>query len=204
MASSVRAVSATTGGRDDRILAIVVDILETDGYDGVQLREVARRARTSLATIYKRYATRDELILAALEAWLDEHRYSAVAPHPREPGESVYAALMGLFRSIFEPWERHPAMLIAYVRSRSAPGGDRLVRRGLDVVVPAALAALADVDDGFIADLDVVVSNLVYGLSARFAAGEIAITDILPSLDRTVHWLVTGYEASRVGSPDRG
>ncbi|HEU4362384.1 MAG TPA: TetR family transcriptional regulator [Mycobacterium sp.] len=203
MASSVRAVPAT-GGRDDRILAIVVDILETDGYDGVQLREVARRARTSLATIYKRYATRDELILAALEAWLDEHRYSAVAPHPREPGESVYAALMGLFRSIFEPWERHPAMLIAYVRSRSAPGGDRLVRRGLDVVVPAALAALADVDDGFIADLDVVVSNLVYGLSARFAAGEIAITDILPSLDRTVHWLATGYEASRVGSPDRG
>lgn len=36
-------------------------------------------------------------------------------------------------------------------------------------------------------------SNLVYGLSARFAAGEIAVTDILPSLNRAVHWLVNGW-----------
>ena len=53
---------------DDRLLAVVVEILETEGYDAVQLREVARRARSSLATIYKRYATREDLILAALEA----------------------------------------------------------------------------------------------------------------------------------------
>lgn len=182
---------------EDRILAIVVEILETDGYDAVQLREVARRARMSLATIYKRYATRDELILAALGAWMAEHRYSGVAPHTREPGESVYAALMGLFRTIFEPWERHPAMLSAYVRARSAPGGEALVRRGFDVVVPAALAALADVDEGFIADLDGIISNLVYGLSARFAAGEIAITEILPSLDRAVYRLTDGYRSTR-------
>ena len=52
----------------DRILDIVAELLETEGYDAVQLREVARRARTSLATIYKRYSTRDELILAALHS----------------------------------------------------------------------------------------------------------------------------------------
>jgi AcrR family transcriptional regulator len=37
--------------KPDRILDIVVELLETEGYDAVQLREVARRARTSLATI---------------------------------------------------------------------------------------------------------------------------------------------------------
>ena len=58
--------------RRDRILDIVAELLETEGYDAVQLREVARRARTSLATIYKRYSTRDELILAALQSWMDE------------------------------------------------------------------------------------------------------------------------------------
>ncbi|MGB3334788.1 MAG: TetR family transcriptional regulator [Mycobacterium sp.] len=181
----------------DRILAIVVEILETEGYDAVQLREVARRARMSLATIYKRYATRDELILAALDAWMQQNRYSGIAPHAREPGESLYAALMSLYRTIFEPWERHPAMLTAYVRARSAPGGDALVRRGLDAVGPAMLAAMSDVDEGFIADLDVIISNLVYGLSARFAAGEIAITEMLPGLDRAVYWLTSGYEQQR-------
>ncbi|MDQ2627545.1 MAG: TetR/AcrR family transcriptional regulator [Actinomycetota bacterium] len=188
-------------GPEDRILGIVVEILETQGYDAVQLREVARRARVSLATIYKRYVTRDELILAALDAWMAENRYSGVVSHSREPGESLYTALMSLYRTLFEPWERHPAMLIAYVRARSAPGGEKLMRRGLDVVGPAMRAALSDVDEGFIADLDVIISNLIYGLSARFAAGEIAITDILPSLDRAVYWLTSGYEANPGARP---
>ncbi|WP_260756048.1 TetR family transcriptional regulator [Mycobacterium sp. SMC-8] len=187
-----------SGGRggDDRIVAVVVDILETEGYEAVQLREVARRARTSLATIYKRYGTRDELIVAAIEVWLAEHRYSGVQARPREPGTTLYAALMGLMRTIFEPWERHPGMLTAYFRVRSAPGGLKLFRRGLDIVGPAGLELLAGVDDEFVASLDAILSNVIYGLLGRFAAGEIAITDILPTLDRTVYWLTKAYEAS--------
>lgn len=183
------------GGSGDRVLAIVAEILETDGYDAVQLREVARRARTSLSTIYKRYSTRDELILAALEAWMDENRYAGVADLRREPEESLYDRHMRLLRTIFEPWEQHPAMLAAYFRVRSAPGGERLLKRGLDVVVPAGLELLADVDEDFLRDADDVIANVVYGLLGRFAAGEIAITDILPALERTVYWLSRGYEA---------
>lgn len=186
--------------RQDRILDIVLDILETQGYHAVQLREVARRARTSLATIYKRYANRDELILAALERWMEENRYAGLADQTHDPDQSLYAGLMRVLRTIFEPWERHPDMLKAYFRARSAPGGRRLVRRGLDVVVPAAMAVLGDVDAALVEDLDTVVSSLVYGLVGRFAAGEIHITDILPTLDRAVFRLTSGYEGV---TPDR-
>lgn len=182
---------------DSRILAIVVEILETDGYDAVQLRAVARRARTSLATIYKHYPNRDELILAALQKWMDENRYSGLARTERAPGESLYVAMMRLLRSIFEPWEQHPAMLTAFFRARSSPNGHVLFRRGLDIVVPAGLDVLAGVDEAFIRDLDTVLSSVVYGLLGRFAVGEIAITDIVPALDRTVFWLTTGYEATK-------
>jgi AcrR family transcriptional regulator len=186
--------------RQDRILDIVVELLETEGYDAVQLREVARRARTSLATIYKRYGTRDELILAALDCWMEENRYSGLSK-PHETDESIYVGLMRVLRTIFEPWERHPDMLKAYFRARSAPGGQKLIRRGFDAVVPAAMEVLADADTDFIRDVDTIVSSVVYGLLGRFAAGEIAITEILPSLDRTVHYLTTGYEASRDARP---
>lgn len=182
---------------DSRILAIVVEILETDGYDAVQLRAVARRARTSLATIYKHYPNRDELILAALQKWMDENRYSGLARTERAPGESLYVAMMRLLRSIFEPWEQHPAMLTAFFRARSSPNGHVLFRRGLDIVVPAGLDVLAGVDEAFVRDLDTVLSSVVYGLLGRFAVGEIAITDIVPALDRTVFWLTTGYEATK-------
>jgi TetR/AcrR family transcriptional regulator, cholesterol catabolism regulator len=184
------------GKGQDRILEIVVELLETEGYDAVQLREVARRARTSLATIYKRYGTRDELILTALECWMEENRYSGLT-RPHDTDESLYAGMMRVLRTIFEPWERHPAMLKAYFRVRTAPGGKKLVRRGFDAVVPAAMEVLAEADPAFVNDVDDIVSSVVYGLMGRFAAGEIAITEILPSLDRTVHYLTAGYDASQ-------
>ena len=177
----------------DRILDIVVELLETEGYDAVQLREVARRARTSLATIYKRYSTRDELILAALDSWMDEHRYSGLDHQAPESGESRL--------------RRHDALCCAPSSSRgssiprcsrrsSARGPHRadrrLFRRGLDITVPAFMQVLADVDDAFVRDLETILSTVIYGLLGRFAAGEIEITDILPSLDRTVYWLTSG------------
>lgn len=194
---SAEQTTGTAVGTRDRILDIVVDILENEGYDAVQLREVARRSRTSLATIYKRYPTRDHLILAALESWMDEHRYAGLGQQHREPDESLYDGLMRLFGTIFEPWERHPEMLKAYYRSRSSTGRELVLDRGLEMVIPAAMVVLDGVDENFVADLDTVMSTLVFGLSGRFAAGEIAITDILPTIERTVRWMTAGYEAAR-------
>lgn len=184
----------------DRVLSVVIDMLATEGYDAVQLREVARRARSSLATIYKRYATRDELILAALECWMAENRYAGLAAQTHSPDESLYAGLMRVLRTIFEPWERHPAMLKAYFRARSGPGGQRLLRRGLDAVVPAGMEVLAGVDKSLVQDLENILSSLVYGLLGRFAADEIGITEILPTLDRAVLRLTSSYESTASNS----
>jgi TetR/AcrR family transcriptional regulator, cholesterol catabolism regulator len=183
--------------RQDRILHVVADMLENEGYDAVQLREVARRARTSLATIYKRYGTRDELIVGALECWMQENRFAGLALQTHDADESVYTGLMRVLRTIFEPWERHPGMLKAYFRARAAPGGQALIRRGFAASVPAGMEVLADVDPVFIQDLNAILSSLAYGLSGRFAAGEIDITEILPTLDRAVFRLTSGYERSR-------
>lgn len=195
--TSAEATNDEVARPQDRVLDVVVDMLETEGYDAVQLREVARRARMSLATIYKRYATRDELILAALECWMEENRYAGLTTQTHAADESLYVGLMRVLRTIFEPWESHPGMLEAYFRARSAPGGEKLIRGGFDAVVPTAMAVLADVDPDFVEDLDTIVSSLVYGLLGRYVAEEIAITEIVPALDRAVLRLTGGYEASQ-------
>ena len=145
-------------GKDatDPLIAIVVEILDTEGYDAVQLREVARRARMSLATIYRRFPTRDALIVAALDWWMDTNRYASVGSG-RVAGESVYDGLMRIYRAIFEPWEQHPQILRAYVRAQSAPGGDALTQHGFDVVMPAAEAVLSGCDEEFVTDLGAVL-----------------------------------------------
>jgi AcrR family transcriptional regulator len=183
--------------RDARILDTVVEILETQGYDAVQLREVARRSKTSLTTIYKRYSNRDELIAAAVQMWMDEHRFAKLAGQRHRPDESLYAGLMRMLRTIFLPWEEHPSMLTAYFRARATPGGQQLVSHGLDMAVPAFFEVLGDIEESFMADLDTVISTLVYGLLGRFTAGEIAVTEILPILDRAVFYLTGRYEAQR-------
>lgn len=194
------AEESAAGQSGDRLLIVVSEMLEFEGYDAVQLREVARRARTSLATIYKRYPTRDDLILAALEYWSQQNRYSGITVEGQGAKTSLYQGLMQIFRTIFEPWESHSEMLAAYYRVRSSPNGQELFRFGLDLVAPAGREVLVGVDDEFVVNLDAIISSLIYGLLGRFAAGEIAVTDILPILDRTVYWLTRGYEAASFGT----
>lgn len=187
--------SADADRAPDPLIEIVVDLIDRDGYDAVQLREVARRGRMSLTTIYKRYPTRDELIVAALRWWMDTHRYAAVGAHDASTsGESIYDGLMWIFRAIFEPWEKHPHMLQAYVRAQAGPGGDELTQHGFDVVVPAAGDVLGNCDERFAADLGLILTGVVYGALAQFAAGTIAITDILPTIERAVYWLTKAHQ----------
>jgi AcrR family transcriptional regulator len=184
----------------DPILDIVVEMLDREGYAAVQLREVARRARVSLATIYKRYPTRDELIVAALDGWMDTNRYARLPSLIDDlPGDSMYVDLMHVMRTIFEPWERHPLMLRSYFQARSGPGGKRLIQRGVDAVVPLVKAVLAQADPGFAKDLELILTGVVFGLLARFAQGEIDVTEIVPGIERTVFWLTTAYENGPAG-----
>ena len=188
------AADNTVGTAPDPIIAIVVDLLDTQGDQAVQLREVARRARVSMTTIYKRYATRDELIVAALEWWMDSNRYARLGSPDGDPDESVYAGLMRVFRTIFEPWEQHPMMLKAYFRARSGPGGDRLIQRGVDAVVPVARTTLASLDADFAKDLEMILTGVIYGFLGQFTQGLIEVTDIVPSIERALYWLTVGHD----------
>ncbi|KUH85872.1 TetR family transcriptional regulator [Mycobacterium sp. GA-1999] len=173
----------------DPLIGIVVELLDTEGYEAVQLREVARRARMSLSTIYKRYRTRDELIIAALEWWLTANRYADLAP---ADDATLYGGLMHIFRTVFEPWETHPQLLKSYFRALSGPGGDRLTKLGIDAVTPPARDVLAHADPQFAQDLERILTSLVYGVLGQLASDAIDVTDVVPSIERAVFWLVDG------------
>jgi TetR/AcrR family transcriptional regulator, cholesterol catabolism regulator len=174
----------------DVILGVVLELLESGGYDAVRLREVAKRARLSLAKIYKLFPTRQELIVSALERWMEANAYAELTmPGPDEPLPDV---LMRVFRTLFEPWERSPRMLEAYHRAETGPGGERLRLQGMTTVEPISRTALEAADAEIASDIEMILGNVVYALIARFADGQIEITDILPALERTVFRLTGG------------
>jgi TetR/AcrR family transcriptional regulator, cholesterol catabolism regulator len=168
----------------DVILDVVVDMLESGGDEAVRLQEVARRARLSLAKIYKLFPSRQELIVSAMERWMADHVYADMALPG--PDESLRETLMRLLRTVFEPWERSPHMLKAYHRALTGPGGERLELQGATLAGPVGRAVFKDVDPERANDIGMILHYVVYGLIGRFTDGRIAVTDILPLLERTV------------------
>lgn len=54
--------------REGEILRIVLEVMSESGVDGVTFEEVARRAQASKRTLYRRWATKQEMIVAAIKA----------------------------------------------------------------------------------------------------------------------------------------
>lgn len=181
----------------DAIVRVVLKILESGGYDAVQPRVVAKRARVSLTTIYKVAPTRDDLIVTALVRWMQANCYSGIANPPADA--SLFEGLMWVYRKLFEPWERNPRMLEAYYRAMTGPAGERLDLQGAAVVAPVAGAFLAKLDPTFAQDVGLIMTNMVCGAIQQAAVGELAVKDILPMLERTLFRLTSNNEALAAG-----
>lgn len=168
------------------ILDAVEDLFVSDGFDKWQLRDVAEVAKVSLATIYKHFPSREDLVLATVERWMDEHVYKSI--QARAPGEPLFEALMRMFRTIFEPWEQHPMMLDAFVRASSGAGGERLFAQGIASAEPM-MTAFEGLDQSDVSDLSEILTNVTYGAMSRYVVGDIPVSGILPAIERTLSWL---------------
>jgi AcrR family transcriptional regulator len=183
-------------GRADAILDVVVHLLETEGYDAVQVRRVAADASISLATLYKHFDNRDELIVRAIERWMAENVYVHLGEV--EVDGTTYETFSRIVHTVFEPWEQAPHMLAAFVRARMGPGGAALTTQGMGLVQPITDKVLESIDPELLDDLTLIVDHVLLASLARFAAGEIDVDAIVPIMDRTLA-RVLGVEPQRSG-----
>lgn len=170
--------------REGEIIAAVLRLLETEGYEAVQVRRVAAEASISLATLYKLFGSRDELIIRSLERWMRDNAYAGLETLPGEG--TAYERLSAIVRSVFAPWERQPHMLVAFIRARLGPGGHRLERQGFGEVMPRASAILEELDPELLADVVMILEHVNIAAIERFALGEIAVSEIAPIYERTL------------------
>lgn len=71
------AESSRWSPREAELLAVTLRLLQESGYDGLTVDAVAAAARASKATVYRRWPTKAELVLAA---FIEGVRQVAVAP----------------------------------------------------------------------------------------------------------------------------
>lgn len=191
MSSTARAaLSEEAPSAAQRVLDVVTKRLESQSYDTIQLITVAQDAHMSLTTIYKHFPSRDDLMVAAVEHWMNENVYKPFAnsyPIQRLP---VLEALTQLIRTIYRPWEEHPRMLQAYMRAISTAPGFRLLLQGQTAVAPFAEAILAELDPSFAQDLSMILWHINHSVVASVAAGKMDITEVVPTFERTLRRLL--------------
>jgi len=185
----------------DAIVDATIEIIVADGYDAVALSEVAKRARVSLATIYKLFPTqrakqsraRDEVIVAAVERWIDLNVHSDVTP--ASPDETLHDALLRMMRYAFEPWLRNPGMLVAYHRVANGPQRLRVRSRMFDALAPVGLRALEVHDARYAADVSTIMELVSDGAIGWYAEGHLEIDEVLPTISRAVYRLTSDNTA---------
>ncbi|MBB5165023.1 AcrR family transcriptional regulator [Mycobacterium sp. AZCC_0083] len=92
--------------REAEFLAVTLQLLQQNGYDRLTLDAVATTAQASKATVYRRWPTKAELVLAA---FIEGVRQSAVPP---DTG-TLRGDLLGLGDIILEQTHRHSGTLRA-------------------------------------------------------------------------------------------
>ena len=188
-------------GTRNAIVDATIDIIVSDGYDAVSLSEVARRARVSLATIYKFFPTqrakqsraRDEVIVAAIERWINLNVHPDVTPP--SPDETLHDALLRMMQYAFEPWLRNPGMLVAYHRVANGPQRLRVRSRMFDALAPVGLKALEEYDARYTADISIVMELVCDGAIGWYAEGHLDLDEVFPTISRAVYRLTSDNTA---------
>jgi len=101
--------------RAKRIVETAVALAERDGYQAVRLRDVAATAQVALGTVYKRFASKEEILIAALEQ--ESEKLLAKIGKKPVPGDDQIERIRFVFNSLTKGLLRRPNLAKALVRS---------------------------------------------------------------------------------------
>ena len=101
--------------RARRILETAVELAEQGGFEAVRLRDVASHAGVALGTLYRRFRSKEDLLLAALEQEIQELRvrFERRPPEGASPLERVAAFFQITTRALC----RRPNLARALIRA---------------------------------------------------------------------------------------
>ena len=126
--------------RSRRIVETAVELAEQGGFEAVRLRDVAAHAGVALGTLYRRFRSKEDLLLAALEQLVAEHE-ARLALRPSE-GDTPLERVTSFFQTTTRALCRRPNLARALVRA-IATGEPELTQKvaGFHTVMARLIAA---------------------------------------------------------------
>ncbi|MDH3212465.1 MAG: TetR family transcriptional regulator [Myxococcales bacterium] len=101
--------------RSRRIVETAVELAEKGGFEAVRLRDVAAHAGVALGTLYRRFRSKEDLLLAALELEILDHEQ--LLERRRLRGATPLERLTSFFQTMTRALCRRPNLARALVRA---------------------------------------------------------------------------------------
>jgi len=99
--------------RRAKVVEVATALADAGGYDAVVMKEVAERSGVALATLYRWFASKDQLLAEVLLRWGGELS-TRLRPHPPATGDAA-ARLGTVFLSVMETAASRPRLAAAVV-----------------------------------------------------------------------------------------
>jgi AcrR family transcriptional regulator len=167
------------GDQRAQIIDATMRLIAREGVAALSTRTIAREVPIHLATLHYRFGSKDDLLLAVLDAATSAMIGALVAADGR-PGEGLRAALTESFATLCALLDRVPALplvrceVLLYARRRAIqPASTLQQQRYLDALQACYRVACAPGVQGLIEydELAAVVSGSIDGLALQSAVG---------------------------------
>lgn len=180
--------------RRRRLIDAAFELGAEGGYDAVQMRDVSITANVALATIYRYFSSKDDLLAAAMTEWTARLRGRVAQSPPR--GDTRVEQMVDVLTRACRAMERQPKLSEALVRALSS--ADTGVREsGADVqrqIASMGDEILADLDPQVRADILAALGHVWYSTLVSWANGRRDFASVTTELERACRVLITPYE----------
>jgi AcrR family transcriptional regulator len=190
--------------RRRRLIDAAFELGAEGGYGAVQMRDVSITANVALATIYRYFSSKDDLLAAAMTEWTARLRGRVAQSPPR--GETRVEQMVDVLSRACRAMERQPKLSEALVRALSS--ADAGVREsGADVqrqIASMGDAILADLDPEVRAGILAAIGHVWYSTLVSWANGRRDFASVTTELERAARVLITPYEQQVEATRSRG
>ena len=186
--------------RSRRILEIAVELAEEGGFDAVRQRDVAAKAGVALGTLYKRFPSKEGILVAALELETDK-LVKRIEAQPI-PGDTPLERINGLFKTITRGLCRKPNLAKALIKALTS-GEPELTEKvaGYHTKMKAVITGTIAEDDREPTDTEV---ELAYTLQQIWFAAVVGWMGglhnqnvIVERVSTAAEWMLRGIEAGK-------
>ncbi|MGY4708191.1 TetR family transcriptional regulator [Mycolicibacterium sp. CBM1] len=166
--------------RRARIIEDVIALIAEVGADAVQMRDVAHRSEVALATLYRYFSSKENLLAAALEDWQKRLTRRVLAGGGRTGGDPL-PAVLDYLRRAQRAFNRNPEMTALMLQMMTS--NDPEVKSTIDQMQRTNVELLDRLLDGVAPDM---VPNITFGLNAALSAALAGLLAGRLTLDESV------------------